>query len=164
MNATYLLIPAVLSMTGCVDAPHGPTQYSSESVDLDDAEAVRVDLKMGAGELRVTDGAVKLARADFAYNVASWKPEVRYARAGNRGVLVIAQPGSHTTLGNFKYSWDLQLNKKVPIEFRGGTGEARSQRAQSPRAGIEYGCRAVGCRFARQACAELQRLDSRRDW
>jgi len=130
MKASFLLLPAVLSLTGCVFSSHpaGPVQYSSESVDLDNSELVRVQLKMGAGELRVSDGASKLARADFAYNVDSWKPQVRYSHAGNRGTLQISQPdGNHQTFGNVKYSWDLQLNRKVPLDLdvNFGAGEAR---------------------------------------
>ena len=67
MKASFVLLPAVLSLTGCViENRHGPVQYSSETVELDDSELVRVALNMGAGELRVSDGAAKLARADFA--------------------------------------------------------------------------------------------------
>ena len=95
---------------------------------MDDSEMVRVDLNMGAGDLRVTDGSAKLARADFAYSIPSWKPEVRYQRSGNQGKLVIMQPGqTHTTFGNTKYSWDLQLSKKVPLDLllNFGAGQAR---------------------------------------
>ena len=116
MKARYLLlVPALLSLTGCViDGSHGGSvQYSSESVEMDDSEVVRVELRMGAGDLRVTDGGAKLMRADFAYSVPSWKPEVRYSRSGKQAALTVEQPGkNHTTLGNMKYSWDLQLNKK----------------------------------------------------
>ena len=131
MRSGYLLLlPALLALTGCVIETNrgGLVQYSSESVDLDDSEVVRLDLRMGAGELRVTDGAPKLMRADFAYSVPSWKPEVRYSRSGKQGTLIVEQPGrNHGTLGTTKYSWDLQLNKKVPVELalNFGAGEAR---------------------------------------
>jgi len=132
MQATYLLlVPALLALTGCVtDAHHTvPVQYSSENVEMDDSETVRVDLHMGAGDLRVTDGATKLLRADFAYSVPSWKPEVRFSRSGKEGKLTIEQPGKNhtTTIGNMKYSWDLQLNKKVPVDLsvNFGAGQAR---------------------------------------
>jgi N-terminal domain of toast_rack, DUF2154 len=132
MKARYLLLaPALLSLTGCViEGSHGGTvQYSSESVEVDDSEVVRVELRMGAGDLRITDGALKLLRADFAYSVPSWKPEVRYSRQGKEAALTIEQPGHNhtTTLGNTKYSWDLQLNKKVPVELtlNFGAGQAR---------------------------------------
>ena len=131
MKASYLLLgPALLALSGCVmeSSRSGPVQYSSESVEMDDSEAVRVDLRMGAGDLRVTDGAAKLLRADFAYSVPSWKPEVRYNRSGKQGVLTVEQPGkNHSSLGNTKYRWDLQLNKKVPVDLavHFGAGEAR---------------------------------------
>ena len=130
MKARYLLVTAMLALTGCVidGSRGGPVQYSSESVEMDDSEVVRVDLKMGAGDLRITDGGAKLMRADFAYDVPSWKPEVRYKRAGKQSSLTIKQPDTnHTRLGNTKYSWDLQLNKKVPVDLalHFGAGQAR---------------------------------------
>jgi hypothetical protein len=129
MNARYLLPIALAGVTGCAfHTASGPVQYASESVDLDDAAQVRVELNMGAGELRVSDGAQKLVRADFSYNVPSWKPEVRYTRDGNRGVLRINQPGNnHGTIGNTRYRWDLQLSNKVPMDVavQFGAGEAR---------------------------------------
>jgi hypothetical protein len=130
MTVRYLLVPALLSLTGCVIETNraGPVQYSAENVEMDDSEAVRVELRMGAGDLRVTDGASKLLRADFAYSVPAWKPEVRYHRAGKQSTLTIEQPGSnHTSFGNTKYSWDLQLNKKLPVDLslNFGAGQAR---------------------------------------
>jgi hypothetical protein len=50
----------------------------SQVVDLKDARSVGADLRMGAGELNVTGGTDALMEADFAYNVADWKPHVSY--------------------------------------------------------------------------------------
>jgi hypothetical protein len=136
-----LLAPALLSLTGCVIDTHGgPTQYSSESVEMDDSEVVGVTLKMGAGDLRVSDGGAKLMRADFAYSVPGWKPEVRYRRTGKQAALTIEQPGTnHTTLGHSKYSWDLQLNKKVPVDLtvHFGAGQARLDLGSLDLRGVE---------------------------
>jgi hypothetical protein len=143
MKSKYLpLAPALLLLTGCViDTSHGgAVQYSSESVEMDDSEVVRVDLRMGAGELRVTDGAPKLMRADFAYSVPSWKPQVRYSRSGKQATLIIEQPGrNHGTLGSTKYSWDLQLNKKVPVDLvlNFGAGQARLDLGSLDLRGVE---------------------------
>ena len=142
MRSGYLLlVPALVSLTGCViDGHGGPVQYSSESVEMDDSEAVRVELKMGAGDVRVSDGGPKLMRADFAYSVPSWKPEVRYRRSGKQAALTIEQPGTnHTTLGHSKYSWDLQLNKKVPVDFvlHFGAGQARLDLGSLDLRGVE---------------------------
>lgn len=131
MKTWYLLLtPFMFGMGGCViDARHnGPLEYSSESVEADDSDLVRVDLNMGAGDLRVTEGTQKLMRGDFSYNVPSWKPEVRYRRSGKQGTLTVEQPGNQRGgLGNRKYEWDLQLSNKVPVELavHFGAGNAR---------------------------------------
>jgi hypothetical protein len=132
MKASYLpALPALLCLTGCVmdRDPGGPAQYFSQSVEPDNSEEVRVELHMGAGDLQVTDGAQKLVRADFTYNIPSWKPEVKYARDGNRGKLAIIQPGNthNTVVGKTQYRWDLQLSNKVPMDLdvNFGAGKAR---------------------------------------
>lgn len=131
MNARYLpLLSGTLWLSGCViDTAHtSGLQYDSNTVEMDTAESVEVNLRMGAGELRVTDGSQKLMRADFTYNVPSWKPAVRYESTGGRGILTVEQPGSHhSNLGNTRYRWDLQLNNRVPMDLRVnfGAGDAR---------------------------------------
>jgi hypothetical protein len=107
--------------------PTGPEEHESRSVDLDKAERVRVELKMLAGELDVRGGDQKLLDADFTYNVADWKPEVRYRSAGSVGDLIVEQRGPKLSRGNAKNHWDLRFNDKVPLDFRVelGAGEAR---------------------------------------
>src|SRR5689334_11694759 len=108
MSARYLLlIPCSLLLTSCVaDRAAGPVQYESKTIELEGAESAHVALHMGAGDLRITDGAQHLARADFSYNVPSWKPEIRYNVNGKRGDLVIEQPKSgNTHIGNTRYQW-----------------------------------------------------------
>jgi hypothetical protein len=131
MNARYLPVLAVtLWLSGCmIDSTHtSALQYDSNTVEMGAAESVQVNLNMGAGELRVTDGSQKLMRADFTYNVPSWKPAVRYENTGGRGILTVEQPGDHHgSLGNVKYQWNLQLNNKVPMDLKVsfGAGDAR---------------------------------------
>jgi N-terminal domain of toast_rack, DUF2154 len=130
MSPRYLLlIPGLLLLTSCVEhTAAGPEQYDSKTVDAEGAESARVELHMGAGDLRITDGAQQLARADFTYNVPSWKPEIHYTKSGTRGDLRIEQPkGSNVHLGNTKYRWEVQLNNKVPMELEVhfGAGQAR---------------------------------------
>jgi hypothetical protein len=139
-----MLAPALVALSGCVIDGHrqGPIQYSSESVEMDDSELVRVNLRMGAGDLRIADGAMKLVRADFAYSVPSWKPEVRYHRSGKQGSLTIEQPGkNHGSIGHMKYSWDLQLNRKMPVDLdlNFGAGEARLDLGSLDVRGVQVG-------------------------
>jgi hypothetical protein len=131
MRPLYLLfLPGTLFLASCVVITdhNGPLQYDSKTVDAEGAESARVTLNMGAGDLRISDGAAQLARADFTYNVPSWKPEVRYTKAGNSGTLSITQPnrGDHS-IGNTKYQWEVQLSNKIPMELEVhfGAGKAR---------------------------------------
>jgi len=130
MRAQYLLFPALIGLSGCVihGERGGPVEYSSQTIEPDSSELVHVNLHMGAGDLRVTDSPQKLLRADFTYNVPSWKPEVHYTTVGAKGNLTIKQPGtSHTHLGDTKYQWELQLGNKTPMELEVhfGAGQAR---------------------------------------
>ena len=82
---------------------------------------------MGSGELHVRSGTPKLAQADFAYNVPTWKPVVDYHASGSRGDLTITQPASSGhRFGHVVYTWDLTLNDQLPMEVnaRLGAGEA----------------------------------------
>jgi hypothetical protein len=143
MNVRCLMpVPALLLLAACVIDTRGggSPQYSSESVEMDDSESVHIEMRMGAGELRVTDGGAKLMRADFSYSVPSWKPQVRYTRAGKKATLTIEQPDTHhTRLGNTKYRWDVQLNKKAPLDLalHFGAGDARLDLGSLDLRGVE---------------------------
>jgi hypothetical protein len=123
------LLAAALCLSSCViDTATGPVRHDSRSIERDAAERVHVNLNMGAGTLIVGGGARKLLNADFAYNVASWEPEVRYSSTGTRGDLTIRQPGqNHAQIGHTRCQWDLALNNDVPMDLtlHLGAGEAR---------------------------------------
>jgi hypothetical protein len=124
-----VVIAATLTFAGCwsFKTPPGPEQHESRSIELDKAERVRVELKMPVGELDVRGGAQKLLDADFTYNVAAWKPDIRYNSAGTAGDLIIEQHGPASSGGNAKNHWDLRLNDNIPLDVRVefGAGEAR---------------------------------------
>jgi hypothetical protein len=123
------LLAAALCSSSCViDTATGPERHDSRSIERDAAERVHVNLTMGAGTLIVGGGARKLLNADFAYNVTSWQPEVRYSSTGTRGDLTIRQPGQgHTQIGHTRCQWDLALNNDVPMDLalHLGVGDAR---------------------------------------
>src|ERR1035441_7295825 len=133
MNARCLrclpLLGVALCLSSCViDAVTGPLRHESTTIERDASERVHVNLTMGAGTLDVRGGAQKLLNADFDYNVASWRPEVRYTSTGTRGDLTIRQPGTvHNRIGHVKNDWDLALNNDVPMDLNLhlGAGEAR---------------------------------------
>ncbi|HXJ91946.1 MAG TPA: toast rack family protein [Terriglobia bacterium] len=88
-----IALAAMLSAIACENSePVGETRTESKTVQLGAAKAVRVNLKMAAGELKVAGGASDLMNADFTYNVPRWRPEVKYDVTGGTGQLSVQQP------------------------------------------------------------------------
>ena len=74
-----LLAIGIVSLAACTDGVRlGEPVHETKILELDKSEMTRVELKMGAGELRVAGGSPKLMEADFNYNVPGWKPQVDY--------------------------------------------------------------------------------------
>ena len=106
----------------------GKMQHESKSVDPKDAQSVRAQLKMGAGELNLTGGADGLMEGDFTYNVADWKPRVSYDVSGDEGDIVVKQGGSEGSnlTGEAHNEWDIRLNDELPtvLVVQMGAGES----------------------------------------
>lgn len=113
-----VLICASVSLIACASASQaGDTKTDNMTVDLGGAEAVRAEIKMGAGELNLTSGREKLLDASFSYNVPSLKPAVEYSVSGKQGKLTVSQPSASGAAGNVVYRWDLKLRYDVPIDL-----------------------------------------------
>jgi len=123
----------------------GELRTKSESVGLGDAESVRVEIKMAAGELDVSGGANELLEADFSYNVAELEPEVEYSG----GTLIVRNPdvevgvGSWWDLDDYRHEWDLRLNDDVPmemsVEMGAGSADLELGSLSLTRLGVETG-------------------------
>jgi len=123
------LVALVLAAPGCMigTGPRvGETHTISKSVPLGQAKSVGVDIKMGAGELKVSGSATDLMNADFTYNVDSWKPEVRYDASGDQGHLTVEQPESHGHRGHTRNEWDIRLNDHVATELNANLGAGKA--------------------------------------
>jgi len=125
-----LAVALAFTLAGCVidfDQRTGPDQHETQSIDLDKSEMVRVEIKLGAGELTVDGGASKLMDGDFTYNIPSWKPSVNYTASSFRGTLRIEQPRGAHGGSHVNYKWNVRLNDKVPMDISAefGAGEAR---------------------------------------
>ena len=97
----------------------GKIQEESKSVDPKNADSVRAQLKMGAGELHITGGADQLMEGDFSYNVSEWKPKVSYDVSGDEGDLLVKQGGADGgSLGAKAHNeWDINMNEEVPTDL-----------------------------------------------
>ncbi len=125
---SLLLVAAVLA-SGCVPwGWAGSLRTESRVVETGGAESARVEIRMGAGKMRVSGGASALLNADFTFNVERWRPVVEYTVLGKEGHLVVAQPSTTGTVpANVRYEWDVRLSNEVPTDLQVslGAGEGK---------------------------------------
>jgi hypothetical protein len=127
-SALVVLWLVTVSCAALGMASAGPTKTETQSVDKGSAEAARVRIQQGVGELKVAGGADSLLQATFRYNVDAWKPEISYTVNGTQGDLTVIQPDikapmvSRNTVNN----WDLQLNGDIPLDLDIQTGAGTS--------------------------------------
>jgi hypothetical protein len=97
----------------------GELQTESRSIDPENADSVRADLRIGLGELNLTGGADSLMEAEFAYNVAAWRPGVSYEVVGDTGELSVQQRGLAEGIPgpDVRNEWDVRLNDEVPMDL-----------------------------------------------
>jgi hypothetical protein len=123
-----ILAVAVALLSGCEmnGRPVGPSEHLTKSVEMGKFESARLELKMGAGELRMSGGSSKLAETDFDYNVPLWKPRFTSHISGLRADLKVEQPTGGGFVGDVEYKWGMRLNNHVPwdIVTNLGAGEA----------------------------------------
>lgn len=124
LRILLVLVVVMFATIGCrqnrIRAEIGELQIESETVELDDAETVEVEINMGAGELEISGGANELLEADFVYNVDELEPDVDY----RSGMLTVSTPnvdigiGSWWDLDDYIYEWDLHFNDDVLMEMK----------------------------------------------
>lgn len=122
---------AALILAGCEDI--GDLATESKTIDAAGAETVEVNVKMGAGELRIAGGAQALMEADFTYRARRRPPEVDYRVAGSKGFLSVRnRRGGTVVFGSSKNDWDIRLNSLIPADLRVdlGAGESRLDLAE----------------------------------
>ena len=127
-------VVATVLMGACGVAPQrvevGELRTEMRSVEVENAESVKVNLRLAVGELSVGGGAEepRLMEADFAYNVAAWEPGVDYEVVGDSGELSVHQRGLTEGIPtrDVRNEWDLRLNEEVPVDLTvqmgGGVG------------------------------------------
>lgn len=116
----------LLTACGRDFGPPGPERTETRDVELDQSEEVRVDLKMGAGELRVRGGAEKLMEGRFTFNRLRLRPQVSYTAGGFRSHLIVEEP-TRVGAGASRYVWDLRFNNSKPMDLEVNCGAGQSR-------------------------------------
>jgi hypothetical protein len=119
-----LIVFLGLLVTACLES--GTDIDHSESIPYDDLDSLKVSLDIGAGYLRIMEGAEGLLEGDFTYNVERWKPEIEYTPFDNRGIISVEQGRYRGAFGRSQNKWRIRLNDDIPLDLRidFGAGEA----------------------------------------
>lgn len=132
MNRFLLMLVAAVAVAmlggACQSQAVGEMQRDSQKVQPENAQTVRAHLKIGAGELNVSGGADALMEAEFAYNVADWKPDVSYDVSGDTGELNVEQGSGQDVRpgGDARNEWDVLFSDEMPTDLRVQMGAGES--------------------------------------
>jgi len=112
----------------------GELRQETRQVDAAGARALRSDIQMTLGVLRLSGGAAGAMEAEFTYDDADWKPpEVDYAvDADGLGALTVRQGTTHRpAMRQGRCEWTVRLNEQLPTELRVkfGAGDAEMRLA-----------------------------------
>jgi len=99
-------------------------EHETKALELDRSEMTRVEIKIGAGELRIAGGAGKLMEGDFSYTDPGSKPQVEYHSTGVRSDIDIHPSG---TVQHGESKWDMRFNDAVGMDLvvKMGAGQAQ---------------------------------------
>jgi hypothetical protein len=119
MLAATVIVAGACGTQGGGTPQVGKMQRHSKSVDPENAQSARAQLKMGAGELNISGGADQLMEGHFSYNVSEWKPQVSYEVSGDTGELMVKQGSAEGggLSGNARNQWDISLNDELPTDL-----------------------------------------------
>jgi len=132
MRTVLLCVTAgLVFIVGCTVDP-GPVQTGTAAVEVGNADTVRAEIRMSAGELWAEGGAARLLDATFRYSERVGRPAVHYNVTGGRGLLTIESPESGGLKGNATNEWRLRMNSGIPLDLslRLGAGESHLDLSQ----------------------------------
>jgi hypothetical protein len=104
----------------------GEVRHESRSIPMDKSEALRLNLKMGVGELTLAGGASKLMEGDFRF-AEQWEPTIDYRPGASRSELSIGHRKGLHTAPDGDSQWNIKLNDSLALDIDAnlGVGEAR---------------------------------------
>jgi hypothetical protein len=119
----------MVSLSACgILTRTGKLREETQVVDLQGAESATVHVRMGAGELAISEGSAELMDATFLYNVPDWQPTLDYVVSGGEGELWVEQPEvNNVKFNSYRYEWDLRFNQEVPLDLQVALGAGESQ-------------------------------------
>lgn len=125
------LVVLTLALNSCVVDRFqvGPMRTDYENVEVGAAEAVRAEIVMNFGEIKISGGAGDLMEAELSYNVDELEPRVSYDISGSTGELTVKHRDiEDLPLGDYEETrseWELSFNDDVPMDMTLTMGATR---------------------------------------
>ena len=129
----FILLMVVLLWHGHAFAGRG---YASSSlnrthrqqiIETKGAKALKMSIKMPAGDLRMGGGAQQALEAEFSYGGSWTPPNVDYSVNAGVGELDIGQGSGTTLVVNSDNIWNLKVNDSIPLDLEVDVGAGRGE-------------------------------------
>jgi len=101
--------------------------HRQQTVETKGAKALRMSIKMPAGELRMGGGAQQVLEADFSYGGSWTSPAIDYSVNDAVGELSISQGSGNTLVVNSDNIWNLKVNDSIPLDLEVDVGAGRGE-------------------------------------
>jgi hypothetical protein len=130
-TVVFLLVLLGLIWKGHTYASHEWPSHSTsrshkvESIDAKGAKSLRMSVKMPAGDLAMSGGAVSLLNADFSFGNSWNAPKIEYSVRNGAGELSVDQEGGGTLVTNSDNTWSLKVNDTIPLDLEIDIGAGR---------------------------------------
>jgi N-terminal domain of toast_rack, DUF2154/Domain of unknown function (DUF5668) len=104
-----------------------PVQHDTQSVSLQGAQSVTINIDIPSGSLDIAGGASQLLDADFNYHESDGRPQVEYSVSGGHGDLSITQQNKlHLHVATSRNDWQLRFADNVPMDMNVQIGAGSS--------------------------------------
>lgn len=129
----FILVMMVLMWRAHAFARHAYASASTshthhqQIVEAKGAKAVKMSVKMPAGELRMAGGADQVLEADFSYGSGWSAPSVDYSVSDGVGELEIGQESGGTLVVKADNTWNLKVNDSIPLDLEVDVGAGRGE-------------------------------------
>lgn len=101
--------------------------HHQQTIDAKGAKALKMSIKMPAGELRMGGGAQQALEADFSYGGSWVPPAIDYSVDDGIGELDISQGSGTTLVVNSDNAWNLKVNNSIPLDLEVDVGAGRGE-------------------------------------
>ncbi|SEN39851.1 N-terminal domain of toast_rack, DUF2154 [Mesobacillus persicus] len=131
MKKSFLagVVGVSLLLSGCGLFVNGTGDSGGILIEKDKAKELELELKIGAGQLNVSDGTKEWVEGTIDYKNDKLKPDVSYKLKGNKGTAVIEQGDGlldKINFGETKNHWNLNLSDDIPVDLKVNSGASET--------------------------------------